>query len=105
TRHLRRGTGAARPVRRGDRERGGGAPCLSSRRPDRGHARLSTEAGGIVNHDEQPFRVVGIIAPTFTPIDRALYVTLEGIEAMHLGFETGVPAAMPGATPPAMPGA
>lgn len=66
---------------------------------------LSTEAGGIVNHDEQPFRVVGIIAPTFTPIDRALYVTLEGIEAMHLGFETGVPAAMPGATPPAMPGA
>src|SRR5690606_39202564 len=57
------------------------------------------------NHDEHPFKVVGIIARTFTPIDRALYVTLEGIEAMHVGFETGMPAAMPGATPPAMPGA
>lgn len=66
---------------------------------------LSTAAGGIVNHDEHPFKVVGIIARTFTPIDRALYVTLEGIEAMHVGFETGMPAAMPGATPPAMPGA
>src|SRR5690606_24027381 len=31
--------------------------------------------------------------------------TLEGVEAMHVGFETGVPSAMPGATPPAMPGA
>src|SRR5690606_4477218 len=66
---------------------------------------LSTAAGGIVDHDEQPFRVVGIIAPTFTPIDRALYVTLEGVEAMHLGFASGAPAAMPGATPPPMPGA
>lgn len=66
---------------------------------------LSTAAGGIVNHDEHPFKVVGIIARTFTPIDRALYVTLEGIEAMHVGFETGMPAARPGATPPAMPGA
>jgi putative ABC transport system permease protein len=66
---------------------------------------LSTAAGGIVNHDEQPFKVVGIMARTFTPIDRALYVTLEGVEAMHAGFETGAPAAMPGATPPAMPGA
>lgn len=67
---------------------------------------LSTAAGGIVNHDEHPFRVVGIIARTFTPIDRALYVTLEGVEAMHEGFETGgMPPAMPGATPPAMPGA
>ncbi len=75
---------------------------------------LSTSAGGIMNHDEQPFRVVGIIAPTFTPIDRSLYITLEGIEAVHLGWEGGVPPSvmagagpptMPGATPPPMPGA
>ncbi len=66
---------------------------------------LSTAAGGIVNHDEQPFKVVGIMARTFTPIDRALYVTLEGVEAMHVGFETGAPSAMPGAMPPPMPGA
>jgi putative ABC transport system permease protein len=59
---------------------------------------------GIMDHEENPFRVVGILARTFTPIDRSLYVTLEGITAMHEGFQTGVPA-MPGAMPPAMPGA
>ncbi len=34
-------------------------------------------------HDVHPFKVVGIIARTVTPIDRALYVTLPGLEAMH----------------------
>lgn len=34
-------------------------------------------------HDVHPFTVVGIIARTVTPIDRALYVTLDGLEAMH----------------------
>ncbi len=34
-------------------------------------------------HDVHPFKVVGIIARTVTPIDRALYVTLDGLEAMH----------------------
>jgi len=42
-----------------------------------------------VTHDEHPFEVVGVLAETFTPIDRALYVTLEGIEAMHEGFDGG----------------
>ncbi|PKL93858.1 MAG: peptide ABC transporter permease, partial [Gemmatimonadetes bacterium HGW-Gemmatimonadetes-1] len=44
---------------------------------------------GIMDHVEHPFRVVGILAPTFTPIDRTLFVTMEGIEAMHEGFEQG----------------
>ncbi len=67
---------------------------------------LSTSAGGIMNHDEQPFRVVGILERTFTPIDRSLYITLEGIEAIHLGWEGGVPpSVMAGAGPPTMPGA
>jgi putative ABC transport system permease protein len=44
-----------------------------------------------VRHDEHPFEVVGILAPTFTPVDRALYVTLEGIEAIHEGWEDGAP--------------
>ncbi|MGD9524566.1 MAG: FtsX-like permease family protein [Gemmatimonadales bacterium] len=64
---------------------------------------------GILDHEEHPFRVGGILAPTFTPIDRSLYVALEGIEAMHAGWENGVPPAsalpslvMPGAeSPPA----
>jgi putative ABC transport system permease protein len=60
---------------------------------------------GIMDHEEHPFIVRGILAPTFTPIDRSLYVTLEGIEAMHEGFTAGGVPAMPGATPPPMPGA
>lgn len=62
---------------------------------------------GILDHDQHPFRVSGILAPTFTPIDRSLYTTLEGIEAMHAGWENGVPPSsalpslvMPGADPP-----
>jgi putative ABC transport system permease protein len=45
---------------------------------------------GTSNHDAHPFRVVGILARTFTPIDRSVYVTLEGIEAMHEEGELGV---------------
>lgn len=38
---------------------------------------------GTSNHEAHPFVVVGVLARTFTPIDRSVYVTLEGIEAMH----------------------
>jgi putative ABC transport system permease protein len=41
---------------------------------------------GIMDHDEQPFRVVGVLERTFTPVDRSLYVTLQGIDALHEGF-------------------
>jgi putative ABC transport system permease protein len=71
-----------------------------------------------MDHDESPFTVVGIIARTFTPIDRALYVTLDGIHAMHEGWQSGMPPSvrmnmpgagsppsMPGGSPPVMPGA
>lgn len=73
---------------------------------------------GTSNHEAHPFVVVGVLARTFTPIDRSVYVTLDGIEAMHEGEPmlqtagsppgTGatIPPAMPGASPPpAMPGA
>jgi putative ABC transport system permease protein len=46
---------------------------------------------GIMDHDDRPFTVVGILQPTRTPIDRALYVTLEGIEAMHMDWKDGAP--------------
>jgi putative ABC transport system permease protein len=36
-----------------------------------------------IEHEVHPFTVVGIIARTVTPIDRAMYVTLEGLDAMH----------------------
>ncbi len=35
------------------------------------------------NHDAYPFNVVGILKPTGTPIDNALYVSLSGLEAIH----------------------
>ncbi len=46
---------------------------------------------GFLVHDHMPFTVVGVLAKTFTPVDRALYVTLEGMEAIHLeeGASTG----------------
>jgi putative ABC transport system permease protein len=45
----------------------------------------------IMAHDDKPFTVVGILDRTFTPIDRALYVTLEGVAAVHVGWEEGAP--------------
>lgn len=41
---------------------------------------------GIADHEEHPFTVVGILARTSTPVDRSLFVSLEGIEAMHEGM-------------------
>ena len=41
-------------------------------------------------HDDRPFNVVGILAATGTPVDRTLHVSLEGIEAIHIGWERGV---------------
>ena len=35
------------------------------------------------HHDELPFTVTGILAPTGTPVDRTVHVTLAGIEAIH----------------------
>ncbi|MFC6669152.1 ABC transporter permease [Marinobacterium aestuariivivens] len=40
-------------------------------------------------HDDQPFRVAGILARTGTPVDRSLLVSLEAIEAIHVGWESG----------------
>lgn len=40
-------------------------------------------AVSFAEHTAHPFTVSGIIDRTFTPIDRALYVTLDGLTAMH----------------------
>ncbi len=34
-------------------------------------------------HDNMPFTVVGILAPTGTPVDQSLHTSLQGIEAIH----------------------
>lgn len=48
-------------------------------------------AGGIADHDNRPFRVVGILRPTGTPVDQTVHVSLEAITAIHVGWETGSP--------------
>lgn len=47
-----------------------------------------------VNHDNQPFRVAGILAKTGTPVDRTVIVSLEAIEAIHVDWQSG--AQVPG---------
>ena len=51
-------------------------------------------ATSFVNHEDKPFTVVGILAPTGTPVDRSLYVSLEAIEAIHVGWQDGTPTPM-----------
>ncbi|GAA3925714.1 ABC transporter permease [Litoribacillus peritrichatus] len=46
-----------------------------------------------IKHDNLPFQVVGILAPTGTPSDRTLFVKLAGIEAIHAGWNSGSPSA------------
>ncbi len=41
-------------------------------------------------HDDRPFNVVGILAPTGTPVDQTLHVSLQGIEAIHVDWQQGV---------------
>jgi putative ABC transport system permease protein len=41
-------------------------------------------------HDDRPFKVVGILAPTGTPVDQTLHVSLAGIEAIHIGWQQGI---------------
>lgn len=61
------------------------------------------EEHSIIQHDATPFTVVGILAPTATPVDRALYITLLGDEAMHFGWSGGTPPAIGEAVPPLDP--
>ncbi|MEO1422030.1 MAG: ABC transporter permease [Pseudomonadota bacterium] len=49
-------------------------------------------------HDDQPFRVAGVLAKTGTPVDRTVIVSLEAIEAIHVDWRSG--AEIPGQTTP-----
>ena len=51
----------------------------------------SREASSAGDHGDLPFRIAGVLEPTGTPVDRAVHVSLEAIEAIHLGWEGGVP--------------
>lgn len=51
------------------------------------HLTLSHGAGTIpgAEHADKPFTVVGILERTGTPVDRTLHISLEAMEAIHLG--------------------
>jgi putative ABC transport system permease protein len=44
-----------------------------------------------IQHDDKPFKVVGILKKTGTPVDRTIHVLLEGIEAIHIDWKDGAP--------------
>ena len=56
---------------------------------------LSHGAGEVsfVKHDDKPFTVVGILAPTGTPVDQTIHVSLGSIEAIHVDWKEGAPVA------------
>jgi putative ABC transport system permease protein len=59
-----------------------------------GEKLVLSHGGGQAGHDEhedKPFTVTGLLAPTGTPIDNSLYISLEGLEAIHLDWQGGVP--------------
>ncbi len=58
----------------------------------------SGEGPGL-EHGDKPFKVVGILARTGTPVDRTVHISLESLEALHLDWVGGAP--IPGlAIPP-----
>jgi putative ABC transport system permease protein len=42
-------------------------------------------------HEDKPFKVVGILKRTGTPVDRTVHVSLEAIEAIHIDWQAGAP--------------
>lgn len=45
-------------------------------------------------HEDKPFQITGILAPTGTPVDRTVHISLAGIEAIHIDWQQG--AKIPG---------
>ncbi len=49
-------------------------------------------AVSFAEHKDKPFKVVGILARTGTPVDRTVHVGLEAITAIHIDWQSGVQA-------------
>ncbi len=48
-----------------------------------------THGQGIQMHDDKPFHVTGILKPTGTALDQSLYISLYGMEAIHMDWKDG----------------
>lgn len=46
---------------------------------------------GFSRHENKPFKVVGILKRTGTPVDRTIHVSLQAIEAIHVDWQSGSP--------------
>ncbi|RTL71356.1 MAG: ABC transporter permease [Hyphomicrobiales bacterium] len=42
-----------------------------------------------VEHGDKPFRIAGILEKTGTPVDRTVHVSLAGIDAIHVDWQSG----------------
>lgn len=51
---------------------------------------------GFSKHDDKPFKVVGVLRKTGTPVDRTVHVSLAAIEAIHIDWQSG--SRIPGMT-------
>jgi putative ABC transport system permease protein len=49
-----------------------------------------------LSHDDQPFRVAGVLAKTGTPVDRTVIIDLEAITAIHVDWGSGARTQGPG---------
>jgi putative ABC transport system permease protein len=49
-------------------------------------------AVSFAEHKDKPFKVVGILAKTGTPVDTTVQVSLAGISAMHIDWRSGIQA-------------
>lgn len=45
----------------------------------------------LADHADKPFVVSGILAPTGTPVDRTVHISLEAMEALHVDWYAGAP--------------
>lgn len=48
-----------------------------------------TRSEGVQYHDDKPFYVSGILKPTGTALDQSLYISLYGMEAIHMDWQDG----------------
>lgn len=42
-------------------------------------------------HADKPFKIVGILEPTYTPVDQSLHISLKAMRALHLDWADGAP--------------
>ncbi len=49
----------------------------------------STTGDSFAEHTTKPFKVVGILESSGTALDRSLYISLEGMEAIHVDWQSG----------------